>query len=182
MASIVLNFLTAALVLQAVARHLKAHGLVALRYFTLLSNLFCAAACVTVAVMGLMGRLWPWALVLKFVATVSVMVTLLTVLIFLLPQLGAKFLLTGPDFWLHLICPLLALTTLLLWDGLRLTAAAALLGVLPVALYGGVYLTQVIFRRQWQDFYGFNRGGKWPLSFAVMLIATALLSLLLARV
>lgn len=182
MPSAILNILIAVLVCQAVARHARKLGAVALRYFTVLSNLFCAASCLLVAAMWLNGAIWPWALTLKFVATVSVMVTLLTVFVFLLPQYGAKFLLTGPDFWLHLACPLLALATFLLWDRPVLTAPAALLGVVPVLLYGAVYMTQVVLRRKWEDFYGFNRGGKWPVSFAVMVIATALLSLLLASV
>ena len=182
MPSAILNILIAILVCQAVARHARKLGAVALRYFTVLSNLFCAASCLLVAAMWLNGAIWPWALTLKFVATVSVMVTLLTVFVFLLPQYGAKFLLTGPDFWLHLACPLLTLATFFLWDRPALTASAALLGVVPVLLYGVVYMTQVVLRRKWEDFYGFNRGGKWPVSFAVMLIATALLSLLLASV
>ena len=41
-------------------------------------------------------------------------------------------------------------------------------------------MTMVVFigasRGGWVDFYGFNIGGKWYLSFAVMLIATLLLS------
>ena len=182
MPSAILNILIAVLVCQAVARHARKLGTVALRYFTVLSNLFCAASCLLVAAMWLNGAIWPWALTLKFVATVSVMVTLLTVFVFLLPQYGAKFLLTGPDFWLHLACPLLTLATFFLWDRPALTASAALLGVVPVLLYGVVYMTQVVLRHKWEDFYGFNRGGKWPVSFAVMLIATALLSLLLASV
>ena len=59
---------------------------------------------------------------------------------------------------------------------------AALLKKLAEGEYGVVYMTQVVFRHKWEDYYGFNRGGKWPVSFAVMLIATALLSLLLASV
>ena len=182
MPSAILNILIAVLVCQAVARHARKLGAVALRYFTVLSNLFCAASCLLVAAMWPNGAIWPWALTLKFVATVSVMVTLLTVFVFLLPQYGAKFLLTGPDFWLHLACPLLTLATFFLWDRPVLTAPATLLGVAPVLLYGVVYMTQVVFRHKWEDYYGFNRGGKWPVSFAVMLIATALLSLLLASV
>ena len=47
-------------------------------------------------------------------------------------------------------------------------------------LYGLLYLNKVVSRKEWDDFYGFNRDGKWPLSFAAMLIGTALLCLLLS--
>ena len=54
----------------------------------------------------------------------------------------------------------------------------ALLGVLPVLLYGAVYLYQVIYApegKRWDDFYGFNKGGKWPVAFTGMVIGTFLI-------
>ena len=50
--------------------------------------------------------------------------------------------------------------------------------MLPVLLYGLLYLRRVVFQQRWEDFYGFNRGGKWPLSFAAMLLGAVLLCLL----
>ena len=35
-----------------------------------------------------------------------------------------------------------------------------------------LYINRVLFApegRRWEDFYGFNKGGKWPLSLAAML-------------
>ena len=61
-----------------------------------------------------------------------------------------------------------------------ITPLRSLLGLLPVLLYGLLYLNKVVSRKEWDDFYGFNRDGKWPLSFAAMLIGTALLCLLLS--
>ena len=56
----------------------------------------------------------------------------------------------------------------------------ALPGLLPVALYGALYLYRVILApadRRWEDFYGFNRGGKWPLSMGAMLLGSFLVCL-----
>ena len=180
MLSLLGNILTAVLALGAVYAHAKRRPLsVLLRYFTVQSNLFCAAASIAVAAMRLLGQRWIPVLVLKFVGTVAVTVTLLTVVFFLSRQYGFKVLLTGPDLWLHLVCPVLALLSYVAWDRVTMPAAAALLGVLPVVLYGTLYLRKVVFDNRWEDFYGFNQNGRWRVSFLVMVLATAVLSLLL---
>ena len=181
MGSLLCNLAIAVLALAAVAAHAR-HGSLrkVLRYFTALSNLLCAAAALAVAGMRLLGAVSVPVLLCKFVATAAVLVTLLTVLLFLGPQLGYKALFSGPDLWLHLVCPLLALLVWLGWDRTPVSPALSLLGLIPVLLYGVLYLWKVVCKKEWQDFYGFDRGGKWPLSFAAMLGGTALLCLLLS--
>lgn len=56
------------------------------------------------------------------------------------------------------------------------------LGTLPVALYAVMYIYRVLYApeaRRWKDFYGFTRGGKWPLSCAAMLIGAFAVSVVL---
>ena len=178
--SIVLNALIAPLAVLAVLGHSRRHSLrYILRFFTALSNLLCGAAALTVAISRLMGDVPQAVLLFKYMGTVSVTVTMLTVLLFLGPTIGFRLLLTGPDFWLHLVCPVLALVSYFGWDQPEMPFAGVLLGVLPVALYGALYLYQVIFAKSWEDFYGFNRGGKWKISLAAMLAATVLVSVAL---
>ena len=43
------------------------------------------------------------------------------------------------------------------------------------ALYGAVYLTNVVFTRHWKDFYNLYAGGRWYLSAIVMLAASFVL-------
>ena len=181
MGSLLCNLAIAVLALAAVAAHAR-HGSLrkVLRYFTAQSNILCAAATLAVAGMRLQGAVPAPLLLLKFVSTVAVLVTLLTVLFFLGPQLGYKTLFSGPDLWLHLVCPLLALFSWLRWDKMPVSPLMSLLGVIPVLLYGLLYLSKVVYKKAWEDFYGFNRGGKWPLSFAAMAGGTALLCLLLS--
>ena len=179
----VLNLINAVLVTAAVFAHLRRNPPRAiLRYFTVQSNLFCAAASLAAAIGRLLGGPSAAVLAVKFVATAAVSVTFLTVLVFLGPQYGYKLMFTGPDFWLHLACPLLALLTFFAWDRPALTWAGALLGVVPVLLYGLLYLQRVVRIKSWEDFYGFNRDGKWPLSFLAMVLGAAAVSLLLALV
>ncbi len=60
--------------------------------------------------------------------------------------------------------------------------ACVLLGVLPVVLYGFLYLKKIVFfneENSWEDFYGFNAGGRWLISFIAMVVATFVLSFVL---
>ena len=79
-------------------------GLKSLRFFTILSNLFCA---VSALLLVLSSSQWAW--LLKYVGTVAVTITQLTVQFFLGPDMGYKQMLSGKDLYLHLCGPLLAI-------------------------------------------------------------------------
>ena len=179
--SVVVNLAEAAFTCAAFVRYCKSSPpKIMLRYFTTLSNLFCAAACLLTAVFRLCGGAPKAVLLLKFVGTAAVSVTCLTVVLFLAPVVyDYRKMLSGPDFWMHLACPVLAVASLLLWDRPSIPFAGALLGALPVVLYGVLYFVKVVVREQWEDFYGFNRSGKWYLSCAAMLLLGLLVSFLL---
>ena len=54
--------------------------------------------------------------------------------------------------------------------------------IAPVFLYGCLYLKKVVFSSgvsQWDDFYGFNRNGKWRISFSAMLVGAFFVCILL---
>ena len=182
--SILINAAVVCLAVAAIAAHSrKVPVKVVMRYYTVLSNLLCAAACLAVVIARLCGEVPPAVLILKYVGTAAVTVTFLTVMLFLGPFVyDYKLLLTGPDLWLHLICPVLAIASLLLWDKPEASFGVVLLGVLPVPLYGAMYLYRVLLapaEKRWDDFYGFNRTGKWPLSLVLMLLGAFLISLVL---
>ncbi len=183
MLSAICNLVMAVMAVAAGMAHTrKAPMRVVLRFFTVQSNLLCTLASVIVAACRLSDAVPEAVLVLKFIGTVAVAVTLLTVMVFLGPTLGYRILLTGPDLFLHLVCPALALVSYFAWDKPSGPWPAALLGMLPVVLYGMLYIYKVVLApedRRWEDFYGFNRGGKWPLSLAVMLLGTLILSIAL---
>ena len=153
------------------------------RYFTTLSNMLCAAASVVLVVFAAIGRIPEWAVLLKYVGTVAVTVTMLTVFLLLGPvSHDWKGLLTGLELFLHLICPVLALVSYIVFEKTDMPAWIIALGTAPVLLYGALYLKKVIYSqegREWKDFYGFNANGRWPLSFALMLLGAAAVSFLL---
>ena len=184
-ASVILNIIIFAGVIGAVLWALpKAEKKsVVFRYFTVLSNLLCAAASAAVAVLRLSGTLPFWAGVFKYVGTCAVTVTLLTVFLFLAPSLGSLTeLLKAQDFLLHFLCPVLAIISYVFFDRTEMSFPFVLLGTAPVVFYGLYYLYRVVFApqsRRWEDFYTFNRGGKWPVSFAAMVLAAFIISVLL---
>ena len=151
------------------------------RYFTVLSNLFCAFAALILLLCELFGAMPAWAVVLKYMGTVAVMVTFFTVFLFLLPASRSieGLFSNGPEVIMHVITPVLALLSFLCFEGRDLSAWVIPLGILPVFLYGGLYLNRVVMAGAWRDFYGFNKNGKWKLSFSLMILGTVIVAVLL---
>jgi hypothetical protein len=150
-------------------------------FFTVDSNILAAVAAAVCLAWELRGRKPPRAAAaFKLTGAVSVAVTFFTVLLFLGPVFGFRGMYAGVNFFMHLASPLLAMISVCFFEFRpQLRFRSIFLGLLPTVVYGAVYLTMVVLLRKWMDFYGFNMGGMWPLSFALMLLATWLLSLLL---
>lgn len=189
MAGIILNIANAlmitASVLHACRKVKKNNGKLGevFRYFTVLSNVFCALASAAAAVSAAAGGISFGVSVIKYTATCAVTVTMLTVFVFLAPTVGSLApLIQEQDLYLHLICPSLAAATYLLFDGTAMPFSFTLIGTSPVLLYGLLYLYKIMYapeEKRWEDFYTFNRGGKWPISFAAMLLGAFLISIVL---
>ncbi|MBO4837807.1 MAG: hypothetical protein J5493_00325 [Lachnospiraceae bacterium] len=146
----------------------------AFRFFTVLSNVFCA---VTALLMCLLPD-WQPAWLLKYLGTAAVALTMVTVLVYLGPAIGYGKLLARYDFFLHLFTPLLAIVSFCFFEKRGMGWGTALLGVIPMLLYAFLYLYHVVLApepKRWEDFYGFNRGGHWKLSFAAMLAGMLLI-------
>lgn len=119
-----------------------------------------------------------WLLVLRLVSTAAVTLTMTVVVLFLGPLQGYAKMFSGVCLPLHLLCPLLAIVTFCFLErGCRISRKHLLLAVLPTLLYGTVYLINVIFLQSWDDFYGFNLGGFWYISYAVLPAVTCVLAL-----
>lgn len=179
--SVILNAAIVVCVVWSVIAEMKkveAWG-VLFRFFTTLSNVLLAVSSAVLLACPY-GAMPVWAVMLKYSGTAAVTVTMLTVLLFLGPVSHQwKLLLTGPQLMLHLICPLLALCSFIFFEGTALPLWAVVFGVLPVLLYGAVYCRMVVFtpeERRWDDFYGFNTGGRWAASMAVMFSAAAVIA------
>ncbi|WP_024867377.1 hypothetical protein [Butyrivibrio sp. FCS014] len=151
-----------------------AKGKKALRYFTTQSNVLCAVSALAMC-------LFPdkdWAYYLKVMGTAAVTVTMLTVLFFLGRIYGYIALLKGSDLFMHLITPLLAIVSLCVFERRGIGLGAAFVGIIPVALYAPLYLYNVVFapqEKRWDDFYSFNKDGKWPIAYSLMVAGAAVI-------
>ena len=156
----------------------------AFRFFTVLTNLLCSATALIMLIALLAGSVPEWVWILKYIGTAAVTVTMLTVFLFLAPSVGKDWydvlLKSLGDLFMHLLTPLMALVSFCVFERRGMTFPRSLFGLLPVALYGPVYLYHILYApegKRWKDFYGFNRGGKWPAAMTGMLIGTFLMCL-----
>ena len=156
----------------------------AFRFFTVLSNILCSVTALIMLVALLAGAVPEWVWILKYIGTAAVTVTMLTVFLFLAPSVGKDWydvlLKSLGDLFMHLLTPLMALVSFCVFERRGMTFPRSLFGLLPVALYGPVYLYHILYapeEKRWNDFYGFNRDGRWPVMFAVMLAGTFLMCL-----
>lgn len=151
----------------------------AFRFFTEQSNALCGAAAVCMVIAP--NTQWAWTL--KYIGTAAVTVTLLTVFLFLAPSMGSlKPLITGNGFFMHLITPLLAIVSFCFFERRGMTFGTALLGMIPVVIYGIWYLYKTVYApegKRWEDFYGYNKNGKWPIAFATMMVGAFAVCMLL---
>ena len=142
-----------------------------LRYYTFQSNVLCAVAALLMIIFPNVYPVW----VVKYVATATITVTILTVFLFLSHIYGFKRLLSGRDFWMHLINPVLAIVSFCVFERNHISFPIALIGILPVILYGLFYGYHVMIaseEKRWEDFYGFNKSNKWYLAVIFMLLGT----------
>ncbi len=158
---------------------------VVFRYFTVDSNILCAVSCGVFLVGMLLGSGKKAVMLLRYAGTAAVTVTMMTVLLFLGPLYGYPAMFDGWNLWLHLLCPLLSLVSFA-WlerDGTCPEKKHLIFSLLPVILYGAVYLVMTVFigqeRGGWPDFYAFNMNGTWYLSYLGMLTGTVLIGMLL---
>ena len=146
------------------------------RNFTCQSNTLCATAALLMFAFGIAGDVPRWVWLLKYVGTVATTVTMGTV--FLLAALrgdSLKLLLKDADYFMHLFTPVLALASFCGPERQGMSFPEALLGLIPVILYGTLYMSMILFApegKKWEDRYGLNVHWRWPVSCSVMVAGT----------
>ena len=159
-------------------------------YFTVQSNFFMALASCAMLVFNVLAIIRgsapvPYALTaVKFSATAAVTLTLCVVMFLFVPITGLKEMIEGDSFFMHLVSPVLAILSFVLFEGgSRLTWPALGFAFIPVAAYGVLYYIMVVTvgeeKGGWKDFYGFNKGGKWYVSAIGVFLMAAVIALLL---
>ncbi|MBQ6922040.1 MAG: hypothetical protein IJQ66_03020 [Clostridia bacterium] len=169
-------------------------GLQNLRYYTTLSNVFCALTAVVTLFFNVRNVVrdeyrFPTAItLLKYSSTVSIALTFLTVALFLSPMValsgnGYFTLFLGNSFFMHFLTPVLAITEFLLFERANfLRFKYTFFAVIPAAIYSVVYFSCVLLFKVWPDFYNFTLGGNYgavPLVVSGMYALTYVISLLI---
>ena len=157
--------------------------------FTVNSNIFMGVAMfltLPYTVDGLRNgyfRLPDWLVKLLFVATTALSLTFLVSLCILAPFKGFVLIFTGSRFFLHGLCPILAIVVFcVVLKDLRLSFASTFLSLIPVFIYACIYYMLVAVMERWVDFYGFlTRIPSWismsaflPLTFGIATVLRVL--------
>ena len=139
-----------------------------LKYFTVLSNLFCgivAAMFLGRSIAGGKGNKEPGLGMMraKLMAATAVAVTFLMIAAFFGPIYGWLPLYQGSNLEFHLIVPVFAMIEICLLEGPLPFSSAVMAGV-PALVYGCVYLGNILIngKGEWpdtNDWYGFMNWG-----------------------
>ena len=157
--------------------------------FTVDSNILAGLAmllCIPYTVDGLRTGFYhlpDWVVMLMYLAVNAVSLTFLVSLLILAPAKGFVLIFTGSRFFLHAVCPILSIIAFCCFINSHLIKLPeALFAMIPVLIYGAVYLVMVIVIGEshggWNDFYGFaTRVPFWvsiivilPLSFGIAML------------
>ncbi len=162
------------------AGNMEAAGIIALRYFTVDSNIlvmFTSLMIIPFNIQALISgedEIPIWAIITKAVGTTAVGVTFFTVILFLAPATGFNYKLFYEDstLYLHGIIPLVAMLSFIFFENKRdYDWEWNIFAIAPTFIYSIFYLIFVAFSKTWPDFYGFTFGGKMfmaPISMIVM--------------
>ena len=172
---------------------LSSRGLMSLKYYTTLSNIFAGIAAVIMIVVlarTKSGKVPVWAAVTKFASAVTVSVTFLVTLFFLAPTMGIGGLYKGELMFMHAVGPVLTVVSFFMNRDLpEMKTSSAPWATLPTILYGGVYSANIMLNgvgsgMNTNDWYGFAAAGvrTVPFVYALMVLLTYLLSRVMRKV
>lgn len=160
------------------------HGYESFKFFTTDSNVIAAAASLCMIVSQIKhirnkNEIPLAVILLKYVGTVSVMLTFCTVVLFLAPIYGAANVLSGTAFHMHAAAPLLSLISFCFIEtDTKLPFRSTFAAIIPMLIYAVVYTANVVFLNTWMDFYSFNMGGYWYFTAPIIIISTYIISII----
>jgi len=153
-----------------------------LRFFTVDSNIFMAIVSLLFAIKeariikGKDNEISTKMYILKLMSTMGVMLTFLTVMLYLGPiaKGGIPVLLKNSNLFFHLIIPILSLITFTIFEKTnKLEFKYTIYGVVPTLIYGIYYLINVLVHIEngsvspIYDWYWFVQGGLWQIGIVI---------------
>ena len=158
------------------------------KYFTTNSNTLSAigaAFLIPYAVEGIRVKRFcfpKWVGMIQYSGAICTTLTMAFALLFILPTQGKEIALGGMNFWLHLICPIMALILFLSVESdFRFTFFDSIVCLAPFFLYAAIYMTSVVMVGEefggWRDIYHLT--DQLPASFAASAMCAFALSVAL---
>lgn len=163
---------------------LSSAGFYTLKYFTVLSNIAEGIASIIWLVTVFRKAELKTAERIKYIASVSVGLTFMTVVFFLGPLYGFLSMYLGANFWFHLVVPVVAMVEYVLMTEYSAERTDNLIAIVPMLIYGTAYLSNILLRgREGNDWYGFINWGLpvGILIFGILCIVTYGIGLLLRK-
>ena len=132
--------------------------------FTVNSNLlsaFGAAFLIPYALEGIRNKrfVFPkWIAMFQYSGAICTTLTMLFASTFIAGTMGAKLAFTGMNFWLHVLCPIMALVLLFSTESRnRFSIQDSLIALIPFYIYAAQYITRVVLIGEanggWRDIY-----------------------------
>ncbi len=163
-------------------------GLENLKYYTVLSNLFCGIVALAELVAHISRKSKFDFTMLKFMAATVTGLTAVIIAAFLQPTYPDLNMYQGSNLWFHLIVPVIAVAECVFTSDVAsmLSFGQTMLTMIPSAVYGLFYALNILFRGigiwpDTNDWYGFLNWG-WPIGimiFLIIIMVTWLVSLAL---
>ena len=150
-------------------------GLGSLKYYTVLSNLYAGVVCLICGLFRLSGKKSRVLSLLKLSSASCVAVTFAVVMSFLGLVYGYDVMFSGVNLFFHLIVPITAFLSFIFSESLRkISFKASFMSLIPTALYGFVYLANVVINgAEGNDFYHFADWGI-PVGCLILLLILGL--------
>lgn len=159
--------------------NMDAVGAEAFQYFTVDSNILIGFFCLLTIPFNIKAlktgelRIPDWLRNAKVAGTTAVTLTLVVALGFLGPVRGFASVLIGYKFFMHVLSPLLAIASLLVFENKGpYKFGIVTWAFIPTTLYGILYLIMVVIVGEenggWPDHYMFNSNGLWLLAFILL--------------
>ena len=148
-------------------------GLENLKYYTVLSNLFCGIVALAELVAHISRKSKFDFTMLKFMAATVTGLTAVIIAAFLQPTYPNLNMYQGSNLWFHLIVPVIAVAECVFTSdaAAMLSFGRTMLTMIPSAVYGLFYALNILFRGigTWpdtNDWYGFLNWG-WTIGIVI---------------
>lgn len=158
---------------------LSASGLENLKFYTVLSNIFCGLVSLIYLVFRIKGDTPSWLIPLKLAGVCGVTITFCVVAFFFGPLYGFLQFYKGGNFFFHLTEPLAAIIEFIIVKRNFIPFRYTVISAVPTFLYGCGYLGNILINGiggPWpdtNDFYGFVNWG-YPVGILIFISITLL--------